>query len=371
MNFEDQIMDWNQYVERFKFHLPDDRIARYPSEKRDTAKMLVVHRLSGRIEDRLVRDLPEYLKSGDLLIRNTTRVSPRRVELQRSSGGKIEALFLSVYPEKSNDCATWISLLRGAGKLKEGEILRLSAGSSEPIFRFEGRYGDKEFLLTALNITREGPHIPAWKTPHEAESFFEKFGMMPIPPYLGRKADHSDKERYQTVYADGGRSVAAPTAGLHFTEELVRKLDSQGVHLCNLELIIGYGTFAPLTGENFRQKRLHSETYRIPGETASTLNKKKGRLIAVGTTTLRAVESEYRRHGGRYIETENSTDLFIHPPDQVKSIDGLMTNFHLPGSSLLMLVAAFAGEELTLAAYDHAVNNSYRFYSYGDTMLIL
>ncbi len=375
MNFESNYREWEGPFSRLQFDLPDRLIARYPAQKRDEARLLVAFRDTGEIIDTRVKNISSFLHSGDLLIRNNTRVSARRVPLKRSTGGQLEATFLHAAPGTPS---TWICLMKGAGKLKDGEILYY--GENSPLssvgFVYRGRpaAGSKESILRAIDLTTgsDSLALDAWPDIEKSEEFFNTYGFMPIPPYLGRKSDHADRVRYQTIYAAGSGSVAAPTAGLHFTPELEQSLHRKGVNFADLELVIGYGTFAPLSTENFRKKRLHEEQYFLPSKTANLLNTCfTGKKIAVGTTTLRALETEYRKTGGIYVEANDITDIFIHPPDTVQSINGLMTNFHLPGSSLILLVASFTGIDLTERIYKHAVDNEYRFYSYGDTMLIL
>lgn len=338
----------------YTFKLPDELIARYPASNRSDARMLVIHRGSGEIEERSILDLHEYLKEGDVIARNRTRVSRRRVRLRRSGGGAIEALFLEPLAD-----GTWICLLKKSGRLRYGEELR----SPDPAVRFvyEGK-GDDSASFSRLRRADAG-------TNDDIELFFEIHGEIPIPPYLRRAAEPLDSIRYQTVYATAPGSVAAPTAGLHLDTEILEQLRRDKIGFADVELQIGYGTFAPLRPENFEKGRLHEESYEISAEAATTLNG-ASRIIAVGTTTLRALESNFRRHAefraGRF-----QTSIFLHPPERIGSVHGLLTNFHLPASSLFMLVCSFAGTELMQKAYALAIQNRYRFFSYGDASLII
>lgn len=353
--------DWENYLAEFDFDLPEDRIAIRPTPRRGDSRLLLIDASTGEMQDRSFAQLPEILRPKDLLVFNNTRVSKRRVRLRRQSGAQLEALFLVAMEESS-----WGVLLRGAAKLKEGEEL-LVAGSDIRLRFGRGAPPDcGNSRLLAVDLAGQ----PAWKTPDDAEAFFEKHGELPIPPYLGRTAEAEDLDRYQTVFAKQTASAAAPTAGLHFTKELLDRLAQAGVEQAELELIVGYGTFAPLSTQNFEANSLHKERYSISPETCAKFAGCSGRRIAVGTTTLRVIESEWRS-GCQLRPGPGSTTLFVRPPDRVQSVDALITNFHLPRSSLLLFVAAFLGPELTGRAYRHAVQAGYRFYSYGDAMLVL
>jgi len=336
--------DFDRLIQEHSFDLPEHLIARHPRPRTDS-RLLVLDRKTGSLEDALFSDLPGLLKEDDLLLFNESRVSPRRVFLERTTGARVECLFL----ERRGPA--WLVLIRGLNRLRPGEELK--HGPSGHCFRFTGRQDTGGLLHT---------------DPVDMEAFFEHHGELALPPYLGRRASREDQERYQTIFARRASSVAAPTAGLHFTADLLTTLQKRGISLAFLELEIGYGTFAPLQIEQFEAKRLHMENYHISTDLLHSLRSER-RRIAVGTTTLRALES-YVRSGhagpGRY-----STGLFLYPPDQVKSVEGLITNFHLPGSSLILLVAAFAGTQFIKEAYAHAIEHEYRFYSYGDVMLIL
>lgn len=363
----------------FDFDLPPELIASHPPAERGDSRLLIVQpgRTPGepRLIDSHFRDLPELLRQGDLLIANDSRVSHRRVRLRRLSGARIEALFLRPLPDYR-----WLCLVRGLKKLRPGEILVPEAppkSESSPRFRFEAsRSGDASggnAVLTARppeNFAGSG---------FDLEAFFESQGEVPIPPYLGRAAEDADRERYQTVFARAAGSIAAPTAGLHFTDATLEEIANRGAKLTAVELRIGYGTFAPVDAQQLESRRLHLEEYQLSPETAALLNDRESlrRRIAVGTTALRALEANWRRfnpdsqaHTRAFQAGEYSTDLFLRPPDEVQTIDALLTNFHLPASSLLMLVACVLPRADILAAYQHAVEAEYRFFSYGDAMLL-
>ncbi|MEQ9365688.1 MAG: tRNA preQ1(34) S-adenosylmethionine ribosyltransferase-isomerase QueA [Leptospirales bacterium] len=383
----------------YTFDLPDHLIATHPPKARGDSRLLVVQP-GGRpgrpiLQDCMFRDLPELLRAGDLLITNDTRVSHRRVRLQRATGGDIEALFLNPDPETSG---AWQCLVRGLKKLRPGEILspRPPGGSAAgadgvptraqekppgsvtapaPDFEFLAARPDGKAVLRAV-LRRaanqdSSPRTSAWRTGDAAEAFFEAWGEVPIPPYLGRASESLDRQRYQTVYAREPASVAAPTAGLHFNDTIIEEIVQTGAEFAALELRIGYGTFAPLTDEQFRTNRLHAEQYSIPTKLVDRLNGATGagRRIAVGTTSLRALEAN-RRAFGAYQAGAYRADLFLRPPDRVTTVDALITNFHLPGSSLVMLVACMVERADLLAAYRHAIEREYRFFSYGDAMLV-
>lgn len=361
--------------EKFRFQLPDELIARYPVEKRENSRLLIV-RNNGKLENDFFHNIDRYFEKDDILIINETRVSKRKIELKRKSGAILETLFLK--PEMATTSnekpeneryAVWICLMKNSRKVKYGEVLYLSQGYT---FTFLGRseYSDGAVRIA---IKRNDQYL---KSQDQAEEFFEQHGSMPLPPYLKRKSEQQDNIRYQSIFARKTGSVAAPTASLHFTEEIKGKLIRKGVKIASINLEIGFGTFSPLKEENLRTSRLHEENYTIPEETARLMNQyfenkmaDKLRLTALGTTTLRAIESNYRQfqkiEAGRF-----STRLFLRPPETILSADRLITNFHLPESSLLMLVSAFSSREKVLSAYDFAIENCYRFFSFGDAMLI-
>jgi len=342
-------------LSKFNFHLPDELIARYPAEKRDESRLMVLDRKSKSIGfEEVFKNIENYLLPSDILVYNQTRVSKRRVYLKNKSGREFECIFLEKLLQSGKE--KWKCLIKNVRKLKIGEIL----------------FSNDEQIYFTLNRDEVGdiflfPSIPV------SEEVFEKIGTIPIPPYLKRKAEESDVMRYQTIFATKPGSVAAPTAGLHFTDELKSKLQAKGIIFAEVELCIGYGTFSPLTEEQIRSKKLHEEEFFIPEKTLKLLNAAKGkqRIISIGTTTLRTLESSYDRNTQQYTKSSGITNIFIQPGDSVESIDGLITNFHLPESSLLLLVAAFASENIVIEAYRKAIESKMRFYSYGDAMLIL
>ncbi|MCW5830212.1 MAG: tRNA preQ1(34) S-adenosylmethionine ribosyltransferase-isomerase QueA [Deltaproteobacteria bacterium] len=336
-------------LEDFDFDLPEGQIARYPAAQRDESRLLVIDRQTGALQHRVFRDLPALLRPGDVLVLNRTKVRQARVRGKRATGGGVELLFLEEHAP-----GIWKVRAKPTTKLKPGEPLILPQA-------------------TVSVGERLGEHLLVKLTPDTgltADEWFSRVGEMPIPPYFKRKAEPMDRERYQTVYAGQARSVAAPTAGLHFTPELLDRIRRENVVIRFLDLAVGWGTFQPVRNEVLEQGVLESETYEIPAETARAIVQARSenrRVIAVGTTTTRALESAWRVTPPALT---GSTRLFIHEPYTFRCIDGLITNFHLPQSSLLMLVAAFAGRENILKAYREAVGMGYRFYSYGDACFI-
>lgn len=342
-------------LSKFNFHLPEELIARYPAEKRDESRLMVLDRKSKSIGfETAFKNIENYLLPSDILVYNQTRVSKRRVYLKNKSGREFECIFLEKLFQSEKE--TWRCLVKNVRKLKLGEML--FSNDERVCFTLDRNEVGDIFLFASMPVS---------------EDVFEKIGTIPIPPYLKRKAEESDVMRYQTIFATKPGSVAAPTAGLHFTDELKSRLQSKGILFTEVELCIGYGTFSPLTEEQIRSKKLHEEEFFIPEKTLKLLNAAKGkqRIISIGTTTLRTLESSYDRNTQQYTKSSGITNIFIQPGDPVESIDGLITNFHLPESSLLLLVAAFAGEDIVIEAYRKAIESKMRFYSYGDAMLIL
>ena len=342
-------------LSKFNFHLPDELIARYPAEKRDESRLMVLDRKSKSIGfEAVFKNIENYLLPSDILVYNQTRVSKRRVYLKNKSGREFECIFLEKHLQSQKE--KWKCLVKNVRKLKIGEML--FSNDEQVCFTLDRNEVGDIFLF---------PSIPV------SEDVFEKIGTIPIPPYLKRKAEEFDVMRYQTIFATKPGSVAAPTAGLHFTDELKSRLQTKGILFAEVELCIGYGTFSPLTEEQIQSKKLHEEGFFIPEKTLKLLNAAKGkqRIISIGTTTLRTLESSYDRNTQQYTKSSGITNIFIQPGDPVESIDGLITNFHLPESSLLLLVSAFAGEDIVIEAYRKAIESKMRFYSYGDAMLIL
>lgn len=350
-------------LEEFAFDLPSHLIARYPAEKRDHSRLLVVYKNSGKMVDANFYDLPNFLQEGDLIIGNHTYVAKKRIYLKRKTGGRLESIFLEKQPE---DRCRWKVLIKKARKLKNNEILYSEKKSA---YRFRVHLeGEHVFLI---NLTC------AEKSDFSDLNMFNEIGEVPIPPYLERDEEDLDELRYQSAYAKKNDhtgtsySAAGPTASFHFTEELLNQLSKNNIEFESVRLEISYATFAPLRPKNFTEKRLHLEDYCIDPPVAEKLVQKK-RKIALGTTSLRAVESVYRKTNGKFDHSLcGATDLFLYPPDKIDSVEGLITNFHLPSSSLLLLVGCILDRELLLDAYHHAIHNEYRFYSYGDAMLVL
>ena len=334
-------------VDEFDYHLPEHLIAQQPLPERSASRMLVVHRAENRWEDRAFRDFPTYIRAGDCLILNESKVFPSRLFGKRSSGtAAIEVFLLRAV---SADQHTWEALVRPGRKVPVGERIEFAAG----------------FYANVLSRAEHGQRIIRVRPSADLYEELTAIGHMPLPPYIKRPDTTADRDRYQTVFATEVGSVAAPTAGLHFTPELLRECEVRGAAIARVTLHVGLGTFAPLHVETVEEVRLHSERFHICPP-AMTAMQSAARRIAVGTTSVRAVETAYQ--SGRLA---GETDIFISPGFQFRAVDALLTNFHLPKSSLLMLVSAFAGRDLILGAYDHAVREQYRFFSYGDCMLIL
>ncbi len=378
--------------EDFDYHLPPELIAQYPAARRSDARMLVLRRHTGEIIDARFRQLPDYLTPGDLLVLNNSRVLPARLHGLRL-GTKAEPIgrrnpahseYLSTPIEvllaRRLDERTWEALVRPGRKIRVGERIvfiepspgsgtRPQAGQATGKEELEAEViGRGEYGLRTLRFINGAPLMKQ----------LERIGHIPLPPYIRRPAGETDRNRYQTVYAKRAGSVAAPTAGLHFTRPLLSRLESRGVERAEITLHIGLGTFQPIHTEQIEKHRLHPEQFQITAATASQLNQaldQRRRIIAVGTTSVRTLEHvailNQGVNQGRLCAGEGETELFILPGFAFRVVGGLLTNFHLPRTSLLMLTAAFGGRELMLAAYEHAVRERYRFYSYGDCMLIL
>ena len=339
-------------VDLFDFELPPERIALRPARPRDAARMLVVPK-EGPFEDRGVRDLPNLLRADDILVFNDTRVIPAQLEGRRGQA-RIGATL-----HKRIDLRRWQAFVRNAKRLRVGDVAEFGGGVTAIA---EQRLADGSFVL---NFEGDEP----------VEVLLERAGRMPLPPYIAgkRDTDERDREDYQTMFAAEDGAVAAPTAALHFTPELVEALERAGVGRETLTLHVGAGTFLPVKAEDTDDHAMHSEWGRIEPDMASRLNaarKAGGRVIAVGTTSLRLLESA-TDEGGVIRPFAGDTDIFITPGYRFRAVDGLMTNFHLPKSTLMMLVSALMGRERMMAAYEHAIANEYRFYSYGDSSLLL
>ncbi|GAB6075903.1 tRNA preQ1(34) S-adenosylmethionine ribosyltransferase-isomerase QueA [Desulfurobacterium crinifex] len=341
-------------VSDFDYELPKELIAKFPVEPRDSSRLMVLHRNTGGIEHRIFRDIVAYLKPGDVLVINDTKVIPARLFGKLETGGKVELLLV-----RQPGLDTWEVMAKPARKLKEGKRI----------------YFDEELEAVVKGYSGEGRRIVEFilKSNKDFMEKLEEIGHIPLPPYIEREEKPEDREKYQTVFARKEGAVAAPTAGLHFTEELLQKLKDKGIIIKNITLHVGPGTFKPVKVENVEEHQMDYETYHVPEDTAAEINRAKEegrRVIAVGTTVTRTLESAAEKDG-KVKPGEGSTNLFIYPGYRFKVIDALITNFHLPRSTLLMLVSAFAGRERILNAYREAVEKGYRFYSYGDAMFIL
>ena len=339
-------------VSEFDFYLPETLIAQHPVEPRDASRLMVLNRDSGRIEHHTFRDLVSLLKTGDVLVLNNTRVIPARlIGEKEGTDGKIEVLLL-----KMLELNVWEVLVKPGKRLKVGQKVRFGGGI---------------LIGELLDILENGNRRIHFTYSGTFETILDTLGQMPLPPYI--TAQLEDQERYQTVYAKERGSVAAPTAGLHFTPQLLRELQKKGVEIVEILLHVGLGTFRPVKVENIRDHPMHSEYYRVDLEAAEQINRAKQegrRVIAVGTTAARTLESVGNEQG-RVVPGAGWTDIFIYPGYYFKVVDVLLTNFHFPKSTLIMLVSALAGRELTIKAYELAVIERYRFYSFGDAMLIL
>ena len=343
----------------YQFELPEDLIAQRPLEERDQARLLRLRRTDGALispeESFCVRDLPDALRPGDLMVMNTTKVLNARLRGRKMSGGVAEALILGPATERGDNL--YQALVRTNGRLREGLELV-----------FEGRG-----LTCTARIQSFDPKNGVLLQFDQDLSPYQ-MGEAPLPPYIRREtADTKDDTRYQTVYASEPGAIAAPTAGLHFTSDLLERLQAAGIEIATVVLHVGIGTFRPLQIEDLERDRLHEETYVLSAATAEAIDQTRergGRVVAVGTTTTRVLET-CASGDGRVTPGHGQTDIFLHPGRPPRVIDGLLTNFHLPGSSLLMLVAGLIGRKALLDAYQHAIQARYRFYSYGDAMLIL
>jgi S-adenosylmethionine:tRNA ribosyltransferase-isomerase len=343
------------HINEFAYKLPVDLIAQYPAEKRENARLMVIHRDSGAIEHRRFYDILDYLSPGDCLVMNNSKVLPARLIGNKETMG-IEVEFL-LLKRKQGD--VWEAMVRPGRRLKPGDRVRFS---EEPLL-----------CATILDYGDDGTRIVEFKYEGIFLEILEKVGKMPLPPYIQRESGERDRERYQTVYCKIEGSVAAPTAGLHFTGELLDRIKAKGVYLAYVTLHVGIGTFRPVKCENIEEHRMHFEEYWIDEETADLINKTKasgGKIFSVGTTSTRTLESA-ASEDGTVRAGHGNTDIFIYPGFKFRVIDSQITNFHLPKSTLLMLVSAFYDREKILEAYKLAVKERYRFFSYGDAMLLL
>lgn len=346
-------------VSDFDYELPEELIAQMPADKRDNSKMLVLNREQRSIEHKHFYDIVDFIDENSLLVLNNTKVLPARLYGTKETGAKIEVFLLEAQSEGSN---IWSCLIKPSKRIKSNTVITISKDLIvKPIKRLED---DGEWLVELI---------------HDGDLFdiLHKVGNLPLPPYIERRLQtedikNFDKDRYQTVYAKDEGSVAAPTAGLHFTQEILEELQTKGVEIVYVTLNVGMGTFRPVKCENILDHKMHSETFEITQETADAINKAKAngkKIIAVGTTTVRTLETAFQQFG-EIKACKSASRLFIYPPYEFKVIDNLITNFHLPKSTLLMLVSALAGKDFIFEAYKEAIENRYRFFSYGDCMLI-
>jgi S-adenosylmethionine:tRNA ribosyltransferase-isomerase len=337
----------------FDFDLPQELIAQTPLEKRSASRLLSLQRDSAKIEHKMFADLPNLLREGDLLVRNETRVIPARLLGRKESGGQVEALLVRYSDPEQN---SWLCMTRSSKALKVGTCLEFPEGISGEV----------------IDTAADGQRIIRFCCSGDFMIALEKAGHMPLPPYIRREDEDFDKERYQTVFASNPGAIAAPTAGLHFTDEVFEALAQRHVDVCGVTLHVGPGTFLPVRTDNLAEHKMHSEEYEISEETSQKINQARRdgrRIVALGTTVTRTLEYAVD-NDGLLAPGRGETDLFIKPGFDFKIIDALITNFHLPKSTLLVLVSAFAGRDFILKAYQEAVAEKYRFFSYGDCMLI-
>ena len=351
----------------FHFDLPPELIAQHPAAKRDASRLLVLHRKENRVEHKQFRDILEFFRAGDILVLNNSRVIPARLRgANAKTGGKFEMLLL-----EENAPNDWWTLIKPGKSARVGTEIVLRHANGKPT----------EIRAIVVEINSEGHRRLKFSGSSNIYDDLDSLGEMPLPPYIRHgKNSPDDKERYQTVFAKPAGSVAAPTAGLHFTPELLEQIRARGVKICFVTLHVGLGTFLPVKTENLAEHKMHEERFELGEETIRAISEAKNsrnRVIAVGTTTVRVLESVAKQNSGKLNFYAGKTSIFIHPPFSFQIVDALLTNFHLPGSTLLMLVSAFAspneirGREMILSVYAEAIRERYRFFSYGDAMLIL
>jgi S-adenosylmethionine:tRNA ribosyltransferase-isomerase len=354
-------------TEDFDYELPSELIAQAPLPRRSDARLLVLERRSGAVSHHRVADLPRLLRPGDLLVVNDSRVLPARLRVRRPTGGRAEVLLLHPAagdPAQAGSALEWVALARPARRLRPGEFLLPLGPDGTPAPTAVGVRIVEHLGEGQVAVRLEGV------APHEVAGLLERYGQVPLPPYI--RAPLQDPERYQTVYARVPGSAAAPTAGLHFTPELLAELEAAGIERAAVTLHVGLGTFRPVTADDPARHRMHAEWCCVPPETAEAVaraRRRGGRVVAVGTTVVRTLESRATEDGGVRAGS-GWTDLYILPGWRFRAVDALLTNFHLPRSTLLMLVCAFAGRQPVLAAYREAVRLRYRFFSFGDAMLV-
>ncbi|MDR9831993.1 tRNA preQ1(34) S-adenosylmethionine ribosyltransferase-isomerase QueA [Staphylococcus coagulans] len=339
-------------IEEFDYELPESLIAQTPLKQRDQSRLLYLNRRTGETEDLHFKDITRFFEQGDTLVLNDTKVMPARLfGVKEETRAKVEMLMLTQI--EGDD---WEVLLKPAKRIKVGQTLS---------------FGDGKIIATCMKELDQGGRIMRLHYDGILQERLDELGEMPLPPYIKERLD--EKDRYQTVYAKASGSAAAPTAGLHFTDQLLQQIRENGVNIAFITLHVGLGTFRPVSVENIDDHEMHSEYYQMSQETADLLNKTKAkghRIISVGTTSTRTLETIRQNHT-QFVASSGWTDIFIYPGFEFKAIDGLITNFHLPKSTLVMLVSAFSSRQFVLSAYRHAVAGKYRFFSFGDAMIII
>jgi S-adenosylmethionine:tRNA ribosyltransferase-isomerase len=340
-------------VELFDFHLPEELIAQVPLKDRDASRLMVLHKETGEIQHETFKSIIDYFHPGDCLVLNNTRVMPARLfGVKEDTGASIEVLLL-----KQQEADVWETLVKPAKRVKEGTVISFGSGVLKATCVGTSDHGGR-----LLHFDYEGIFY----------EILDSLGEMPLPPYIKEQLD--DRERYQTVFSREIGSAAAPTAGLHFTEEILQQLKDKGIHITFITLHVGLGTFRPVNADTVEEHEMHAEFYQMTEDTAALLNEvrvKGGRIISVGTTSTRTLETIASKHDGKFATDSGWTNIFIYPGYEFKGIDGMITNFHLPKSSLIMLVSALASRNHVLNAYETAVKEKYRFFSFGDAMLII
>ncbi|MGJ7920580.1 tRNA preQ1(34) S-adenosylmethionine ribosyltransferase-isomerase QueA [Neobacillus sp. LXY-4] len=340
-------------VDLFDFDLPEELIAQVPLVNRSDSRLMVLNKETGEVKHEIFKHIAEYFRAGDCLVLNDTRVLPARLfGLKEDTGANVEVLLLK---QEGDD--RWETLVKPAKRIKLGTKIV---------------FGDGRLTAVCVGVSEHGGRTLEFHYDGIFYEVLDSLGEMPLPPYIKEQLD--DRDRYQTVFARERGSAAAPTAGLHFTEELLAELREKGVHIAFITLHVGLGTFRPVSVDDIHEHEMHAEYYQITGETAELLNQVRaegGRIISVGTTSTRTLETIASAHNGKFVRDSGWTDIFIYPGYEFKAIDGMITNFHLPKSTLIMLISALAGRENVLHAYKLAVEEKYRFFSFGDAMLIL
>lgn len=337
----------------FDYELPKELIAVYPTPQRTDARLMVLNRRTQTKEHRIFKDLTEYLRAGDLLVLNNTKVIPARLYGVRPTGGRVEALLL-----KRRDETTWEILIKPSGRIKKGTRITFGENGTrldgEILDEPNGENGIRTIHFESGNLNEK----------------LDRVGKIPLPPYIERPSEEKDREHYQTVFAEKEGAVASPTAGLHFDDKLLNLLRKRGVEICFVTLHVSYGTFQPVQEEDFTQHPMYEEEFEVDEKAAGQIQralKENRRVIACGTTVVRVLETL----GGNITPIQEKTKIFIHPPYEFKVVDAVITNFHLPKTTLLMLISAFADRDFIFQAYEEAIQNKYRFFSYGDAMLIV